>query len=46
MDTYLFPGDDEEITPLDELRYVLRYFFGRNVLAPISRDKATSNHGH
>jgi hypothetical protein len=32
-----YPNDDEEVTRLDELQYVIRCFFGRNILAPISR---------
>jgi hypothetical protein len=33
---YPFPNDDEEVVRLDELQFVLRSIFGRNVLVPVS----------
>jgi hypothetical protein len=38
---YPLPNDDEEIVRLDELQFVIRGLFGRNILAPINRNPTT-----
>jgi methylase of polypeptide subunit release factors len=38
---YPLPNDDEEIVRLDELQFVIRSAYGRNILAPISKTSGT-----